>query len=187
MKIKVNKKLILIILVIFVLLLTVSLVFYVKKIGTKSPVTLTEEYMQKYQNLNKEIVDSIVYEFDDDLTDVQKNKYKEIMKKQYSKMTYEIMDEVVNETDAIITVEFDVYDLSAAMEMADSYVDVYSDRFMKNGKFDNYAAIDYKLKSLSNCTERIAYSIKFTYYKKDKKWILSDLSDVDLKKLNGTY
>lgn len=183
-----KKKIMLIGIITLVVILLVTLVtILIVKSNNKSPVAQTKEYMNHYQKLDKDIIKNIKYEYTDDLTPTQKEKYIDIMKRQYENIEYDIREEVVNKTDAIITVEFTVYDLSSAMERANSYVEVYSDKFMKGNKFDPYKATDYKLKTLMKYDERVTYSIDFFYYKEKGKWKMTDLGEVDLKKINGTF
>lgn len=169
------------------ILLVTFVTLLIVKSNNKSPVTLTKEYMNRYQKLDKDLIKNIKYEYNDDLTPTQKEKFEDVMKRQYENMTYEITNEIVNKHDAIITVQFIVYDLSSAMDRANSYVEVYSDKFMKGNKFDPYKATDYKLQTLKKYEEKVTYSIDFAYYKENGKWKMTDLSDVDLKKLNGMY
>ena len=61
------------------------------------------------------------------------------------------------------------------------------DKFVENDEFDVYSAIDYKLQFLISYNERITYSVKFAFYKENRQWKLTDLSEIDLKKIRGTY
>lgn len=148
---------------------------------------LTKSYMKKYQKLDKEVVNKIKYEFDDKLTPTQKQKYKTIIENQYEELEYDIVevrkDGVMGEVD----VRFSVYDLASAMEQANSYIAVYGDKFKKNGKFDEYAAIDYKLEMLDDVETKVDYTITFNFYKDDGTWIMDEVLEPDLKKIRGTF
>lgn len=148
---------------------------------------LTKSYMKKYQKLDKEVVNKIKYEFDDKLTSEQKQKYKAIIENQYEELEYNIVevreDGVMGEVD----VKFSVYDLASAMEQANSYIAVYGDKFKKDGKFDEYAAIDYKLDMLDDVETKVDYTITFNFYKNGKTWIMDDVLETDLKKIRGTF
>lgn len=182
-----NKKIFIIIYIAVFLILAGFISLVLLGGNGKSPVSLTNIYMKKYQKLDKKTVSNIKYAFSDELTPTQEEKYQNIIKKQYEKITYQITNKQITESDALITVEFSVYDLASTMEKANNYIEVYSDKFQKNGEFDTYKAIDYKLKALQEADERVTYSIVFTYYKDKNTWKLIELSDTDLQKLNGTY
>ena len=86
-----------------------------------------------------------------------------------------------------VDVRFSVYDLASAMEQANSYIAVYGEKFEKDGKFDEYAAIDYKLKMLDEVEIKVDYTITFNFYKEDGTWTMDDVLEADLKKLRGTF
>jgi hypothetical protein len=189
MKRKINGKKVKIIgIVILVLLILIAaLLLFIKLKVDNSPKSLTEKYMESYQNLDSTVLDKISYPFSDELSKTQKKKYIEVLKRQYGKMSFEIVDEDITDDDAIINVEFTVYDLAAAYDKATNYIEVYSTKFYENGAFSTTKAVDYKLASLNNCTDKVTYSVKFYYYKENGKWKMTDLSDSDIKKLDGTY
>lgn len=148
---------------------------------------LTKAYMKKYQKLDKEVVDKIKYEFDDKLTPSQKEKYKSIIENQYEELEYNIVEVRKNGVMGEADVRFSVYDLSSAMEQANSYIAVYGDKFEKDGKFDEYAAIDYKLKMLDEVEIKVDYTITFNFYKEDGTWTMDEVLESDLKKIRGTF
>ncbi len=47
--------------------------------------------------------------------------------------------------------------------------------------------IDYKIKQLKNVTDKVKYDITFNLTKKDGKWYLEDISDMDRQKIHGLY
>lgn len=184
-----NKKIFIIGGILFLLILIISIIYLVIGIFFKKedPVELTNNYLEAYQKLDEKIISKISYDYNDKLTKKQKEFYKSIMKKQYENLKYEITKEEVNETDAVITVLINVYDYSSAIAKANNYIEVYSDKFQKNGKFDTYKAIDYKLEALNTYNERVDYSLNFYYYLDNGKWIMTDINEIDLKKINGSY
>ena len=86
-----------------------------------------------------------------------------------------------------VDIRFTVYDLASAMEQANSYIAVYGDKFKKNGKFDEYAASDYKLEMLDDVETRVDYTITFNFYNDDGTWIMDEVLEADLKKIRGTF
>ena len=47
--------------------------------------------------------------------------------------------------------------------------------------------IDYKIEQLKNVTDKIKYTITFNLTKKDDKWVVEDISDIDRKKIHGLF
>ena len=181
-----NKKKLIIFIGLGILLgVTISVILLSLFVGeAKSPEGMTKDFLKKYQKLDSSIVKKIEYEFNDELTPTQLDKYKEIIKDQYEKLEYTILevDENKEERYAVVKVEFTVEDLSSAMEMANSYIDVNGDKFE-----DDFAAVDYKLSVLDERAEEQTYTIEFGFYYEDNEWYMYDLSEADLKKFRGTY
>lgn len=181
-----NKKKLIIFIGLGILLgVTISVILLSFLVGeAKSPEGMTKDFLKKYQKLDSSVVKEIKYEFNDELTPTQLDKYKEIIKDQYEKLEYTILEVEENEKEryAIVKVEFTVEDLASAMEMANSYIDVNGDKFE-----DDFAAVDYKLSVLDEKAEEQTYTVEFNFYFEDNEWHMYDLSDADLKKFRGTY
>jgi preprotein translocase subunit SecF len=143
--------------------------------------------MKKYQSLDIEVVSKIKYEFDDKLTPEQKQKYRSIIENQYEELKYEIVEVKESGVTGEVVIRFTVYDLASAMEQANSYIAVYGDKFKKDGKFDEYAAIDYKLEMLDEVETKVDYTITFNFYKEDGTWTMDEVVESDLKKIRGTF
>lgn len=173
------------VLLLLIIILVVCLLLFKNSSG--DPVKMTEKFMNGYIHLSDDVISKVKYEFDDELNSSQRKTYLDVMKRQYSKIDYQIKDSIIHDGDAIITVEFSVYDYNAGMEKANNYISVHEDEFLKDKEFDNEKAVSYKIDSLKSYNERVTYTIMFNYYKEGKKWILNDLVDSDLKKLNGTF
>ncbi len=188
---KFNKKTMILIGIIIVILLIIGLIIGVmrKKISSSSPVGLTEAYLEKYNKVDKSLTSKITYPFSDKLNSYQEQRYKEVIKNQYRKMKYNILDEYVGELDANMNVQVTVIDLKEAYDKANSYVIAHKDKFLdKDGNYDEKKAIDYKLKQLETADDTIEYSILVTCYKNDlNQWVLSELSPADIEKINGTF
>lgn len=155
--------------------------FILSRAIAKTPIDLTKDFMNKYKNASKEVMDKVNYPYDDELTDNQLKRYKDIIKTQYLALDYDITDEYVGESDAIIKVEFEVFDYASGYEKASSYLSLYE----KDMSLEKQ--VDYKLDEMSKTKEKMKYSISFAYYKLDGKWIMTELTKTDLQKLTGTF
>ena len=147
----------------------------------KTPLDLTNDFLNQYKKLDSEVVSKIEYPFDDELTEAQLKKYKELIKKQYKNLDYEIAEEKVGEVDATIKVQFNVLDYKSSYDKATSYLSLYGQAKSDEKK------VDYKLKEMEKTASKEKYSIEFTFHKLDGKWHMIDLTEADLQKLAGIF
>lgn len=172
----------------FIIGIVIAIILVVSSnVKSNSIEGLTKAYMKKYQTLDKEVVSKIKYEFDDKLTPEQKQKYRSIIENQYEELKYEIVEVKESGVTGEVVIRFTVYDLASAMEQANSYIAVYGDKFKKDGKFDEYAANDYKLEMLDEVETKVDYTITFNFYKEDGTWTMDEVVESDLKKIRGTF
>lgn len=169
--------------VIFLILLAVGVFIYLKiaVFGT-SPSAVVEEYLNKYNSLDKGVTSKIKYEFEDKLDKKQKKQYESIMKKQYQKMFYSILDEEVVENKAVVKAEVTVSDFNACYNAADSHIATHTEKFPTVER-----QINYKLNKLETCSEKVTYPITFNLRKSSNEWLLDNLLEADSKKISGTY
>jgi hypothetical protein len=148
-----------------------------------------KDYLGKYNNLD----DSILVELDElvkeeDLTDDESEKYKEIMKKQYQDLKYEIVDEEYNGDEAVVTAKITVYDLYKVQKEALEYKNNHTEEFLdSNGLYDANLYLDYKLEQMEKNDTKVEYTIDFKVIKKDGKWTVEEVSTEDLEKIHGIY
>lgn len=166
--------------VVLIVLVLVGL-FVLTRTSSKSPLDLTLDFMNKYKNASSEVMNEVKYPFNDELSDAQLTTYKDLIRSQYKSMTYEIVNETVGEVDAIIKVDFDVFDYASSYDKANSYLSLYG----KDMSLEKQ--INYKLKEMSKTKEKVTYSIEFKYYKLDGVWYMTDFNKADLSKLSGTF
>lgn len=147
----------------------------------KTPIDLTKDFFNKYKKCDSEVVNKIEYPFNDELTDAQLKKYKELIKSQYMALDYEIAEEHIGEEDAIVKVQFNVLDYKSSYDKATSYLSLYGQDKSDEKK------VEYKLKEMEKTQEKEKYSIEFTFHKLDGKWHMMDLTDSDFQKLAGIF
>lgn len=146
------------------------------------PSEVVENYLNGYNSLEKDITSEIKYEFEDKLDKKQKKKYESIMKKQYQKMFYSILEEEVTDNKAIIKAEVTVTDFNTCYNDADNHIGTHPDKFLTVER-----QIDYKLNKLDTCSEKVTYPLTFNLRKSVNEWLLDNLTEADLKKIRGTY
>ncbi len=155
-----------------------------------TPTKQVEMFFMNYQTLNQKVIDDLdnVLKNDNTMTNDQKEKYKEIMKKHYKNLTYDIKDEVVNGDTAVVTVEIEVYDYSKKKASVDEYVKNHSDEFLDDdNKFSDEKFISYRLSEFENVKDKVKYTLELNLTKIDDKWELNDISSIDEDKILGIY
>jgi hypothetical protein len=155
-----------------------------------TPTKKVEKLLKAYQ-MNDEIIMAqmnATVENDVTLNTDQKLKYKDILKRQYSDMTYKIKDEVINGDDATVTAQIEVYDYYKTVSDAQSFLAANPAQFANpDGAYDNNMYLDYKFDQMKNTTNKVTYTIDFKVKKIDDKWQVEDLNDEDREKIHGLY
>lgn len=138
-----------------------------------TPTKQVEELFNNYQTLDQKVLDDldVVIAKETSFTNEQKKEYREILKKHYQNLTYEIKDETVNGNKATVEVEIEVTDFYKAVN---------------EGMKDN--DIDSKLNLLKDAKDRVKYTLYLKLEKNDDGlWSLNDLSNEDEQKILGMY
>lgn len=152
-----------------------------------TPSKKVEDYLNKYQTLDKNVLEDLDNTLTGDatLTDAERKEYRDFMKKHYQDMKYEIKDETIDGDNATVIVEVTVRDYSGTVSSADAYRNANPDQF--DGDNDALSFSSYRLDELKKVTDTVTYTINFTLLKRDDKWVLDQLSNEDLNKINGLY
>lgn len=155
-----------------------------------TPTKKVEAFLGNYQSLDSKVMDDLdsTLSADPDLSDDNRNEYKEFMKKHYQDLKYEIKDEKIDGDKATVEAEVTVRNYTKSVADAENYKSENQAEF--NGEDGNYDATlfsTYRLDELKKVTDTETYTITFNLTKQDDKWKLEDLSDEDLNKINGLY
>lgn len=148
-----------------------------------------QDYLNQYKNLSSNVISSM----DDvvngeNLTDSQKEKYRDILKRQYQDLKYEITSEKYDGDNATVEVKITVYDLYKVQKDANNYLTNSGDEFKENGIYSNDLFMNYKLDKMKKVTDTVEYNITFNVTKDDKgNYKVNDLSNSDLEKIHGVY
>lgn len=157
-----------------------------------NPTTEVEKLLSKYQNSSKEVIDQLdeVMKESESFTKEQNKKYHDLMKKQYQNLSYRIKEEIEDGNNAKVIVEIEVLNYGKALRDADMYLITNRDEFIidnDTNTIDNNKFLDYKISLMEDIKEKVTYTINFNLEKKDKKWKVKDLNDVDILKIHGLY
>jgi len=154
-----------------------------------TPTKRVETFLNKYQTLDDEVLDSLDYVISEEalFNGEQRDKYRDIIKTNYQKMMYKIKDEEIDGDNAIVTAEIEVIDYSKIMSEAEIYRTENPEEFMTDDEYDESKFVDYRLEQLKNAKEKVKYTIELSLTKVNDEWMLDDLTKENEAKLNGVY
>ncbi len=146
-------------------------------------------YLKKYKTLNSEVLLDLERVIEkENLDDDKKAKYRDILKKQYKDLNFEVVEEEYDNDLTYVTVKIEVYDLKKAQDDAYIYMENHSEEFKdKDGNIDEEKYLDFKLDKMKDTTLRREYEIVFTVTKEDKEYIVEQPTETDLLKIHGVY
>lgn len=149
-----------------------------------TPTKKVEEYLNKYQTNDDDVVSDLdeVLTNDTTLTTDERNEYSDFMKTHYRDMQYEIKDETIDGDTATVDAEVTVRNYADAVNEANDYRLNNSDKFDDDNTFASY-----RLGKMKEVTDTETYTITFHLTKENDEWKIDDLSDDDLRKLEGLY
>lgn len=156
--------------------------------GNFTPSERVEDMFNRYIKNDKDIMDELEsYMAEQNLSDAQKEKYKDIIKKEYSTIKYDIKDEKIDGDEAKVEASIEVKDLYKASKEAGKYLADNSSEFYTDGSYDREKYIDYKLDKMQQFDETITYTIEFDLIMKDGIWTIEQLDNDTLEKIHGIY
>lgn len=169
-----------------VIVISITLFIFGCNISAKQ---IVERYLDRYITLDENVLEDINNQVKkENLNEENSLIYKEILKKQYEDLEYEITNEEYNGDDAIITVKISVYDLYSSIKDSHIYLNNNPSEFGYNTEnYDLDKFIKYKLNNMKNQTKKIDYTIDFYVVNTSDGWSVGDLSNEDIEKIHGIY
>ena len=155
-----------------------------------TPKKQVEKFFNSYQTLDKDVLKQLddVVDKEASLTADQKNEYREILKKHYEKLDYEVKEETINGDKASVKTEIEVYDYTKTLRKADEMKLIHEEQFHDdNDRYSEKLFQDYRLKLLKDTKDRVKYTLYITLTKIDDKWVVDELSELDQEKILGIY
>lgn len=151
------------------------------------PVNVTEEFLKDYQNLDKNVIESINTNSYKKLSNNNFKVFKEVLLRQYKDLKYEIESYEVNDEEATVTVKVEVYDLKKAKDDAYGYFIRNKEEFYTNGVYDEEKYLYYELGQMFKTNERVIERLSIKLSKENGVWKIDSLSEKDILKLHGLY
>ena len=175
--------------IIYIVFMVVVLFFVVGCGMEKNAKDVAIEYMELYRTKDERIIKELdEYVDNEDLSDNQKEKYRDVLEKEYSTLMYQVTNERYEGNTAFITMEITVIDLYKAQKKAANYFNENSDEFNdEDGEYDRSLYTDYKLDLMSKETDTITYTIDVKVEKENDVWKVVQLSNESLEKIHGIY
>lgn len=153
-----------------------------------TPTKKIEQFLSNYQILHKDVIsdlDGMINKTN--YTSEQKEKYKELMKKQYKSLIYEIKEETIDGNKACVTVQIEVTNYGKSLTETESYLNDHRDEFTDNGVYNESKFLSYQLDELAKEKERVKYTLTFSLTKQNGTWEIDDLTEAMEEKINGVY
>ena len=149
-----------------------------------TPTKRVEELLNKYQTNDESVLADLddVLMGDINLTDDERNDYRDFMKKHYEDMKYKIKNETIDGDSATVEAEITVRDYSSVVNDANNYRIDNSSEFNDENTFASY-----RLDKLRDVTDTQTYTITFHLTKVNDKWTVDPLTSEDESKLNGLF
>ena len=153
------------------------------------PKEIVKEFLDKYKKQDEKVLSDLDSSITSIYTGKYKQRYKDLMIKQYKNMDYKITDEIIEDNSAVVTVEIIVYDYSKTLEYVNNYVKEHKEKFLKesSSEIDNNKYLDYKLGELEKVVDKKSYIINFSLIKEKNDWIIDNLDKTDIEKIHGIY
>jgi len=104
-----------------------------------TPTKKVENFLDNYKNHDESVLTQLdnMISTDGLMNDDQKTTYTDIMKRQYSDLTYEIKDEVIDGDTATVTAEIEVYDYYKINQEAETYYNENPNEFTDDNNNQN--------------------------------------------------
>lgn len=145
-----------------------------------TPTKKVENFLNEYQNLNPKVLKKLENSVEaDNLTKSQRKKYVRLLEKQYQNLSYKIVNEVVNDDNAIVDVEIEVLNYTYSIADSKKYYETH-----KN-EIEDYN--EYMLNNLEKVKDKIKYKISIDLTKYDGNWELNEIDRTIIQKIHGLY
>ena len=142
-----------------------------------TPTARVEEMLSNYQRLDKSINISYTNITDDtNISNDLKDRYEELIKKQYKNLSYEVKDEEIDGDTAVVTISVEVMDYKEEIN-----------KFNKE-EYDLNNYHDHVLDALRDTDDKAVYTLEISLTKdKNDTWVVDDLTKESRDKLLGIY
>lgn len=158
-------------------------------VNDNTPEEAVETFFEKYRAKDDDIITQLMETIqNEDLTDNSKEKYQELMEKQYDQFAYVIKDTKEEDNSATVTVELTVLNYRSAILEAEEELQNNPEQFNDDeGNFSEDKYMDYKVEKMSEVTDTATHTVDLNLTKENGMWTVEQLSSDDISKLHGLY
>lgn len=157
---------------------------------SNTPTKQVEGLFNKYQTLDKEVLDDLdkIISEEDSFSQENREEYREIIKKQYKDLTYKIKEEKVDADIATVTVEISVTDFSKVLAEAADYKNNHPEEFVDaNGEYQENLYSDHVISKMKEAKEKVKYTLDIKLSKIDEEWRIDGIDSDTEDKILGIY
>lgn len=156
---------------------------------SNTPAQKVEEFLNKYQTLDKEVLKQLDDTIDKTtkLNEENKDEYKEIIKKQYKNMQYTIKEITIDGDKAQVTTQIIVRDFTKIINQAENYKRKNMKEFYEDQIYNDNLYKKYLINKLKDAKDRITYTVEFKLHKENTKWVLDPITEEIEDKILGIY
>ena len=125
---------------------------------------------------------------EENMSQDNKSIYRDVLKKQYKDLKYDIVEETIDGDNAVVKVKVTVYDLYNSKVESENYMNEHQDEFLNEDSiFDEISYMKYRLEKMLDVKDTITHDISFNLTKVDNEWVINDIDRVTLEKIHGLY
>ena len=138
---------------------------------SNTPTKKVEEFLNKYQILDEEVLKELdnVIDSKTKLNAENKKEYRELIKKQYKDMQYNIKETTIDGDDATVTAEIIVKDYTKIINEAENYKRENMKEFYENEIYNDNLYKKYLIEKLKDAKDRVTYTVEFKVHKQNRK------------------
>lgn len=158
----------------------------------ETPSEAVVDWMTYHQERNDSVIEELNNWLDKNGYDGDmKNNYKFVLEKQYQNLSYEILEEDINDDEASVVVEIEVLDYNSSLEKSREYFEGHLEEFFETIPDtpinDSKELKEYQISELANVEDKVKYQITFDLTKEKNNWVIDDSDEVIFKKMYGLY
>jgi len=157
---------------------------------SNTPTKQVEGFFNKYQILDRDVLDdldSVLLE-EENLSEENKTNYREVIKKQYQNLVYQIKEEKINADVATVRVEITVIDFSKILASfqydRENNPEIF---FNAGGEYDEQIYYGKVIEGIANAKDKITYTLDINLSKINDKWVIDKIDRDTEDKILGVY
>ncbi|MBP3921028.1 MAG: hypothetical protein J6D28_05635 [Bacilli bacterium] len=155
---------------------------------SNTPTKKAEEFLNKYQILHEDVIKDLDNVLKKEQFSINnQEEYRELIKKQYKDLQYEIKETKEDGNEATITAEIIVKDYTKTIKEAEIYKRTHIKEFYEEETYSDDKYKKYLIERLKEAKDKVTYQINLTAHKENGKWQLDKITEEVEDKILGIY